>query len=270
MSTKDHPAKEEQNLRNFLKENVSVMFGLDKRIFATFKHLLLRPGKLTKAFMKGSRHDYTPPATLYFTINLLFFLFLPVINSANFELFAFTYSEFMGGDDVSITKQFIQDDLIDSGLSEAVYQAQFDSFIKYNQPALVFVFIPFFILLFKLLNIKHQNGMLSHAVLAFHFMSYFLLTSLFLGALINLLIPLTNILLDYFSLEGTFSLLVVLVPLIIFIAWLVYYLFKSLTVVYGGPFWINLGKTLLSLAAFWGLFFLYTRCLIVFAILSVN
>ena len=240
------------------------MFGLDRRIFLTFKYLIFRPGKLTKEFIKGDVRSFTPPTTLYFTINLLFFLILPIVNSGGVKLFSFTYGGFVDSKD-GIVKEYVLDDMRDSGLTEEVYQAHFDSFIKYNQPALIFVIIPFLIILLRLINVRNQTGFLSHTVYAFHLMSFYLVSFLFLGVLVNLIVPL----LKYLP-EESISFFLIPIPLFSYAIWFFYYLFKSLRVVYKDSLWIGFLKSIFLLASMMGLLFLYIRFLVALSILNVN
>lgn len=255
--------KESPNLKQFVKENASVMFGLDKRIFTTLKHLLFHPGTLTRAFAKGDVRSFTPPTTLYFTINLLFFLLLPLVNSGGIKLLSFSYNGFTKVD--GAIKELILKDLEQSGLSEAVYRAQFDSFITYNQPALIFVLIPFLVLILRILNLNNRTALLSHTVYAFHFMSFFLLTFLLLGTTVNMITSLFHYLRNETIIPYLFG-----TPLIVYAIWMFFYLFKSLKVVYENPFWVSLLKSLALCLSFIGLMFVYTSFLMALCVLSVN
>jgi len=261
MSVKNS-SEEGPNLKQFVKENTSVMFGADKRIISTLKYLLFRPGRLTHAFTKGDQ-SFTPPTTLYFTINLLFFLLLPLVNSGSIKLLAFSYEGFTQVD--GFVKELILEDLKSSGLSSEVYQAHFDSFIKYNQPALIFVLIPFIVLALRLLYLKSRSALLFHTVFAFHFMAFFLITFLLLGVIVNA----TTLVMHYLRNETIIPYLFG-TPLLLYAVVVFYYLFRSLKVVYEDRLWIGFLKSLVLFISFIGLTFLYTRILIVLCIVSVN
>ena len=263
MTANTDSVEERLNLKQFVKENASIMFGLDRRIIATVKHLLFRPGSLTQAFSKGDTESFTSPTTLYFTINLLFFLFLPLVNSGDIKLFAFSYEGFTKSE--GLVKEWVLSDLEQSGLSEVIYQTQFDSFIKYNQPALIFVIIPFLVLILRLINLRNRTTLLSHTVYAFHFMSFFLVTFLLLGVAVNLMVLVAQ----YFPSESV-MLYLITIPLILYGVWVFLYLFSSHKLVHGSPIAISLLKSLALLVAFIGLMFIYTRLLVVLSIVSVN
>ena len=265
MSAKNNQTEAEPNLRHFLQENISVMFGVDRRIFPTLNHLLFSPGKLTREYISGETQAFTPPTTLYFTINLLFFLLLPIVNSGGVKLFSFSYENFVNNNEGPIAEMIIAD-MNSTGLPEAVYIAQFDSFIRYNQPALIFIIIPFLIGILSLLNIRQRSRLLSHTVYAFHFMSFYLVTFLLFGALANGILPLIR----FMPKEDFLLVILPSIPLLLYALWTYYYLFKSISVVYAGPIWISLVKAIFLLVSLVGLLFLYTRLLLTLSIMSVN
>jgi hypothetical protein len=51
--------------------------ALDGRVLRTLPALILRPGRLTRAFLKGKRARYMPPFRLYIIASLIFFLLIP-------------------------------------------------------------------------------------------------------------------------------------------------------------------------------------------------
>jgi hypothetical protein len=51
--------------------------ALDGRVLRTLPALLLRPGRLTRAYLKGKRARYMPPFRLYIIASLIFFLLIP-------------------------------------------------------------------------------------------------------------------------------------------------------------------------------------------------
>jgi len=263
MAANSKSVDESQNLKQFVKENASSIFGLDRRIVTTLRLLLFRPGQLTSSFVKGDIHAYTPPTTFYFTINLVFFLLLPIVNSGSIKIFGFSYEGFTKTD--GMVKEWVLEDQEESGLTEEVYKATFNSFIKYNQPALVFVIVPFLVLILRIANLKYKRALLTHTVYAFHFMSFFLISFLILGSTVNF-IALT---LQYFKSESLISFLLT-TPLFLYAIWIFYYLFKSIKVVYQNTFLSNLIKSLTILISMVGLLFIYTRFLLALCIFSVN
>lgn len=57
------------------------LLALDGRVVRTLPALLLRPGRITRAFLKGRRARYLPPFRLYIIASLIFFLLIPGIDT---------------------------------------------------------------------------------------------------------------------------------------------------------------------------------------------
>lgn len=169
--------------KGFVKENASNMFGIDRRLWSTLKLLLFYPGKLTKAWFEGDQSQFTAPTTLYFTANFLFFFLQPMVNTGKIRLLSFGYDGFMATE--GIYRSWIMNDLDRSGLSDVVYKVKFDAFITYNQPALIFIMIPFLAMLIWLIEFKSGRKLILHTVHAFHFMTFFLILFLSVAGITN-------------------------------------------------------------------------------------
>ena len=104
------------SLKFFFNNLISEMFGVEGRLPRTIKILLFHPGKLTKDYINGNYSNYIAPTTLYFTINLIFFLLLPLINTDNVKFLSFSYSGFTMSD--GFYNNQIKSDLSKSNLSQ--------------------------------------------------------------------------------------------------------------------------------------------------------
>lgn len=65
-------------VHGLFSEVVEGLFALDGRVARTLPALLLFPGRITRAFLKGKRMRYMPPFRLYIIASLLFFLLVPL------------------------------------------------------------------------------------------------------------------------------------------------------------------------------------------------
>lgn len=259
METENSETKlsKELTLGEFIKSNASIMFGLDKRLWRTLKLLFLSPGKLTKEHLAGDINQFTSPTTLYFSCNFLFFLLLPIVNSGNVKLLHFSYNGFVSNE--GFHKRLLNADLISSGLSEIIYQTQFDSFITYNQPALIFIIIPFLALFLKLIEYKSKKRIINYTVQAFHFMTYFLLVFLLIASLANILTWL-------FSGDG----FIIATLLIIFLAALLFYLTNSFIIISNNGIVYSLIKSVFFIILFSILLYGYVNLLYFLTILNVG
>ena len=64
----------------FLKEAFKEFFGVDGRLWVSLKILLLKPGRLTTAYLQGQRVRYIRPLRMYLIASILFFFLLSMID----------------------------------------------------------------------------------------------------------------------------------------------------------------------------------------------
>jgi hypothetical protein len=69
-------------VRGLLTEIIEGLFSLDGRVARTIPNLLLRPGRITRAYLKGQRARFMPPFRLYIVASLVFFLLAPLAGDA--------------------------------------------------------------------------------------------------------------------------------------------------------------------------------------------
>ena len=67
-------------------EGIETLFALDGRIARTLPSLLLRPGRITRAYLDGQRARFIPPFRLYVVASLLFFVLLPLVTGQSLSL----------------------------------------------------------------------------------------------------------------------------------------------------------------------------------------
>ena len=80
---------------SLLAEGIETLFSIDSRFARTVPDLLLRPGRMTRAYLDGQRTRFLPPFRLYVLASLVFFVVLPLVTgqglafmpkaTANFE-----------------------------------------------------------------------------------------------------------------------------------------------------------------------------------------
>ncbi|WP_124981753.1 DUF3667 domain-containing protein [Nonlabens xiamenensis] len=61
-------------LKDFFSEFFSNVFSYDSRIWLTIKHLLFKPGYVSKQFIKGKRLSYANPFRFFLSVCIVFFL----------------------------------------------------------------------------------------------------------------------------------------------------------------------------------------------------
>ncbi|MCP4270427.1 MAG: DUF3667 domain-containing protein [Gammaproteobacteria bacterium] len=247
----------------FLNNLMSEMFGIEGRLPKTIQTLLFHPGRLTKYYIDNNYSNYIAPTTLYFTINLIFFLLLPFINTENSKFLSFSYSGF------TMTEGFYKDqilsDLLKSSLQIEEYRAMFDTHISFNQPALIFIIIPFFALLLKVMEIGRERYYVEHIIFSFHFMSFFLIVFSLIASLSSFVV--------WLILAFDINLPIVLIIeyfLYLFIGLFLVYLFLAIRTYYNHKITTTIWKTILLFFGFIGIFFGYISFLFFHTIYMVG
>ncbi|MCB9248677.1 MAG: DUF3667 domain-containing protein [Ignavibacteriales bacterium] len=124
-------------LKNFFTEVVSI----DNRIINTLKILISKPGYLTYLHFNSSEEKYIPPIKLYFIINFVFFLVIPILTTSQFQIFNFNLESLSGRN--QIYQNIVNEEIQASNVTQEIYTERFNAHIKYNQPALIFLIVPF-------------------------------------------------------------------------------------------------------------------------------
>lgn len=71
---KDQPLR--TPVHRFVVNTLAEYLGLDGRLWPTLRLLIVRPGRLTQAYIRGQRERYIRPLRIYLTASVLFFLVL--------------------------------------------------------------------------------------------------------------------------------------------------------------------------------------------------
>jgi hypothetical protein len=72
------------HVRQALKAEAVDALGLDRRSAATLRDLLLAPGRIVGAWMRGDRRTYLPPLRLFFALGGVYMLCLSVVQPYSF------------------------------------------------------------------------------------------------------------------------------------------------------------------------------------------
>lgn len=167
--------------KSFTKE----VFHIDRRIIKTLYTLFIKPGQLTLAYFKTSERRYIQPLKLYFAINFIFFLITPILNTPHFQVFSFSMKSIIGSN--QIYQKIIKEQIRTIDVSEEIYEERFNAHLKYNQPAFIFLVIPFFALILNMLNFKNKRYYIEHLIFSVHYLSFFLLFLLVIISLYRVL-----------------------------------------------------------------------------------
>ena len=179
-------------LRELLKELIEELFSFDSRLIHSIFPFLTRPGILTAEYVAGRRTRYISPFKMYFFMSFLYFfltaLLQPPVNTqtgngaVNVDsLLASAKKDtvvtiipskgmklsFSRSDSTNFGHRF------DTGLKKLEGNPQlFIDKLSEHTPQIVFLLLPIFALLLKLMYIRSGAYYIQHIVFAFYFHSY--------------------------------------------------------------------------------------------------
>ena len=182
--------------KEILRELIEELLSFDSRLFHSIIPFLLKPGVLTMEYISGRRAHYISPFKIYFFMSFLYFFTTAMVekpeenwrtqNKLNVDSSLTT-----GLSDSTITlaqkggiKLTIWKD--DSGAIERKYGHRFAAGFKKlktnpqlffdglhdHAPQIVFLLLPVFALLLKLIYLRSKSYYIEHIVFSFYFHSY--------------------------------------------------------------------------------------------------
>lgn len=180
-------------------------FDIDSRLARTLSALAIRPGFLTAEYCRGRRASYSPPLRLYLFISVVFFLILALQQGVLPEVGSGTTAT-TGGPGASTGS----DDPLEA---LEVYPRLADAVRDYV-PVLMFLLLPFFALLLKILY--PDRLYVDHLIFSLHIHAIgFIVT--------GLMLPFE---------ESAGSLILALVVQLSLMFYLIWYLYRSMRTVY--------------------------------------
>lgn len=249
------------SLRSFLKDLITEVFHIDSRIIKTLLALLTKPGYLTLAYLKSSNEKFIPPLKLYFIINFIFFLLIPILNTPQFQIFSFSLKSLSGSNQTY--QNIINEQIKAKDLSKEIYEERFNANLKYNQPAFVFLIIPLFALVLNITNLKNNRHYLEHLFLSVHFLSFFLIILLIAIFLYRTL----KFVLNYLSISSGYVALIIIIALFMCLS---VYLFLALRTYYENGILSSILKLPVLLTGLFLAIGVYTQFLFFYTIIALK
>ncbi len=251
------------SLRLLVKDAIDNFFTLDARFPQTIYPLLFKPGLLTREYLAGRRVRYARPSRLYLAVSVVFFFTLSIVSGGQIDTVFYSAPD-QASASVDSTRMWadslytqigatltaglpahvevdrseggiwVEDDSTEAEIrlermsEEAAsdgMETQFMSYFTNYLPKMMFVMLPVFALLLKLLYLRRQRYYVGHLIFALNYHSFAFLV-LLATTLATALLPTT--------IGGVINALLIL--------YLHVYLFLSMYRVYNEPW----GTTLLK------------------------
>ena len=198
------------SLRLLVKDAIDNFFALDARLPQTLVPLLFKPGLLTREYIAGRRARYARPSRLYLAVSVIFFFTLSMVSGGQIDTVFYQAPDEDDTAAVDSTRMWtdslyaqvgmaltaglpshvevdrsdssirVEDDSTDAEIrlerttEYAVgddMQTQFMSHFTNYLPKMMFVMLPVFALLLKLLYLRRQRYYVGHLIFALNYHS---------------------------------------------------------------------------------------------------
>lgn len=187
--------KKDLRLRNAFKiffEGFSEMFEYDSRVRQTFFPLMFKPGFLSSDWVAGRRARYVQPVRLYLFISVVFFIAFSIVTDADTEAIRSAFNVDIGEEnaqrepptvDIPWLAPETNDEFADKLLALQERPEVFVNQARQLAPQMMFVLLPLFALLLRILYPFAKRYYVEHLILAVHthtflFLSFTLLIAL--------------------------------------------------------------------------------------------
>ncbi|MBZ0112621.1 MAG: DUF3667 domain-containing protein [Thermoanaerobaculia bacterium] len=187
----------------------------------SFRRLLVSPGELTVQHLDGdlgggTRHVH--PIRLYLTINLLFFLLAPWVNSSNISVWQVQYQAIV--ELQPALNGMVESAITHSGAEDPkLFQAILNERLSAQQGALVWMLIPVLGLASFAVARRRRGYLVEHFVFATNLVSFFLVSLMAVGLSGRLVAAVVD--------RDSRWFLLVLVPLFTWMVWVWFAVYRS-------------------------------------------
>ena len=233
------------SVRSYAQTLLEDFTHLDSKLLRTIRLLLIRPSKLSAAYITGSRSQYLKPLQVFLLVNLFFFLVFGG-NDAFAPRLTFVYNAGLNLWNGLPIKTWVDTYAADNGMSVAAAISHMDAEISNLTKGMLYVFVPLLGLCFWGLFYQQNRLFLCHLIFATHWFAFFILFMMIGGFVILFL----------FKVHGIAFISILLAALLPFHL-------VAIRHFYGGRWWALSLKSMLFFGCFVTAFFLY-RNLIMF------
>ena len=246
-------AEKDFTIKKLLEQTVDVFTHIDSKIVTTLKFLLLKPGKLSEAYVTGIRKPFMKPFQIFILTNILFFLLL-----SNVDIFRIPSSDLFNEINIysyNIPK-IVQQKIIETNKTKNEIALVYDLKSAILAKTYVIVLIPLLSFIFALLFIKKKLQIGKHIIFSTHLFS-FLVLIIILWLSLFFLLPKIN--LD--------TIYLIKIPLLLF--W-VLYMGIAIKRFYKSTWLYTIVSTLLGIVAFMIFIDAYRTIISLYSLLNIH
>jgi len=193
------------NLRYLFSEIIDTFFNLDSKLYRTVKVLTLKPGTLSREFIKGRRKSYVSPVRLYVVVTLIFFFMLSIMRFFSDEkvsiitpddtlelqisdsTWTIKYEEYKRWESTMGMENYLKDSLqiddftgrwIAAKTIKNAFNPEVGTVLIDRLSVFLFLFIPLIALIYKWSFIYNKFGYIDHLVFNLHFNSLIIILAI--------------------------------------------------------------------------------------------
>jgi hypothetical protein len=159
-------------LRHLFEQLLESLIHFDGRLFRTTKVLVTQPGRLTTAYLAGSRRPYVSPFHIFLVANVVFFivqvfsglavLTVPLATELDYEVYS------------GLAQRLVARHLAGAGMSVGQYAPIFDHAEGLYAKSLIMLMLPLFAVVAGLLFFDRRKVAVAHLVFAVHYYAFLL------------------------------------------------------------------------------------------------
>ena len=159
-------------IKKLLEQTVDVFTHIDSKIFTTLKFLLVKPGRLSEAYVTGLRKPFMKPFQIFILINILFFLLL-----SNVDIFRIPSSDLFN--EVNLRgyniAEIIEQKIIETNKTKNEIALVYDLKSAILAKTYLITLIPLLSFVFALLFIRKKLQIGKHLLFSTHLFSFLIL-----------------------------------------------------------------------------------------------
>ena len=163
------------SVAGFAEHALETFTHLDSKLLRTLKALMMRPGLLTREYLRGCRRPYMAPTQLFVIVNVLFALLVGYTGVSPFN--TPLDAQFNNPPMIEAKKSAVAKAIAETGLTNAEYERRFNHTANLQSKTLIFVMIPALAGLSALVH-GFRRRYVEHLVWVTHFFAFLLLFSL--------------------------------------------------------------------------------------------
>ena len=171
--------REDFTLRHFLSEVFSKFTHLDSKVLRSLWLLCRRPGFLSAAYLQGRRKPYMKPLTLFFLVNLLYFLTISINHLRTFEN---PLQSQLRNPYSPVVERMVAERLAGATEAEkAAFELAFDQQNHQLAKSMLLLLVPVLAICLWLLYFREGVFFGEHLITALHFQALLVLQNMVLG-----------------------------------------------------------------------------------------